>query len=261
MRKEFKCKYCSKKYYRDHSVKNTNFCSRKCYSDNSSIGMIGKKFNSWEIIGKSGKGKYICKCKCGFIKNNLTKHDLELNKTTCCINCRNEIPNIINKKFNNFTVIEYLGIEKTLKTFLCRCNKCGRKKQINLHKLTHTQMICLSCRARSKYYEEISSTHWSSIKASCKRGKTRVIEFNITIEYAWKLFIQQDKKCALSDIDIFFEKDGMTTASLDRIDSSKGYVEGNVQWVHKDVNIMKHHYDQNYFIKICKKIANKYNKE
>ncbi len=29
------------------------------------------------------------------------------------------------------------------------------------------------------------------------------------------------------------------TASVDRIDSSKGYIEGNVRWIHKDVNRMK----------------------
>jgi len=45
------------------------------------------------------------------------------------------------------------------------------------------------------------------------------------------------------------------TASLDRIDSSKGYVKGNLQWVHKDINMMKNHYNQKYFIEICKKVA------
>ena len=46
-----------------------------------------------------------------------------------------------------------------------------------------------------------------------------------------------------------------TTASLDRIDSNKGYVEGNVQWVHVDVNYMKLDYDQDYYINICRLIA------
>ena len=36
--------------------------------------------------------------------------------------------------------------------------------------------------------------------------------------------------------------------SLDRIDSSKGYEENNVQWVHKDINLMKNKYDNKYFI-------------
>jgi hypothetical protein len=51
------------------------------------------------------------------------------------------------------------------------------------------------------------------------------------------------------------------TASLDRIDSSFGYIEGNVQWVHKDINIIKLDYDQDYFIKICSAVCNYKNKE
>lgn len=46
----------------------------------------------------------------------------------------------------------------------------------------------------------------------------------------------------------------MVLLHLDRIDSSKGYIEGNVQWVHKDVNMMKQNYSQKYFIEMCKKI-------
>jgi hypothetical protein len=45
------------------------------------------------------------------------------------------------------------------------------------------------------------------------------------------------------------------TASLDRIDSSKGYEEGNIQWVHKHINFMKRTYSQEYFIDMCKKVA------
>ena len=46
------------------------------------------------------------------------------------------------------------------------------------------------------------------------------------------------------------------TASLDRIDSSKGYIEGNVQWVHKSVNIMKCDFSSDIFIGICNQISN-----
>lgn len=53
------------------------------------------------------------------------------------------------------------------------------------------------------------------------------------------------------------KKSSETTASLDRIVSTKGYVEGNVQWVCKMVNIMKNVYDQEDFINMCKKIGNK----
>ena len=45
------------------------------------------------------------------------------------------------------------------------------------------------------------------------------------------------------------------TMSLDRIDNNKGYIEENVQWVHKDINMMKRIYSQDYFIYMCKLVA------
>ena len=45
------------------------------------------------------------------------------------------------------------------------------------------------------------------------------------------------------------------TASIDRIDSNKGYIEDNVVWVHKDINIMKNKFSKEYFLMLCKKIV------
>lgn len=47
------------------------------------------------------------------------------------------------------------------------------------------------------------------------------------------------------------------TFSLDRIDSKIGYIEGNVQWVHKMVNMCKQHYTQEEFLEMCVSIADK----
>ena len=87
----------------------------------------------------------------------------------------------------------------------------------------------------------------------------RPIELAITIQQAWELFLAQGRKCALSGEPIAFPRINAEkgTASLDRIDSNLGYVLGNVQWVHKDVNIMKNKFDQDYFIGLCVKIASK----
>lgn len=45
------------------------------------------------------------------------------------------------------------------------------------------------------------------------------------------------------------------TASLDRIDSAKGYVEGNVQWVHKRINLMKGTLSEKDFIAFCQMVV------
>ena len=45
------------------------------------------------------------------------------------------------------------------------------------------------------------------------------------------------------------------TASIDRKDNSLGYVKGNIQWVHKDVNALKSNFKEKYFLKLCKLIV------
>lgn len=44
--------------------------------------------------------------------------------------------------------------------------------------------------------------------------------------------------------------------SLDRIDSSLGYIPGNVQWVCKQINISKHILSTKEFIGMCRKVVN-----
>lgn len=110
---------------------------------------------------------------------------------------------------------------------------------------------------------------WTHIVRSANGSKNgnrvrKPKELTITIEYAWDLFLNQGRRCALSGLELTFPtkwKDKTWTASLDRIDSSKGYVEGNVQWVHKDVNIMKNKFDNQYFINMCKNINQWHNTE
>jgi hypothetical protein len=91
--------------------------------------------------------------------------------------------------------------------------------------------------------------------------KPRKIEYRLDNEYLWSLFLEQDKRCALSGVEINFfpnytsRNKTKQTASLDRIDNTKGYIKGNVQWVHKSVNLMKNKYNQQEFIQWCKLIS------
>jgi len=79
--------------------------------------------------------------------------------------------------------------------------------------------------------------------------------FEITIEAVWDLFLAQNRKCALSGLPLKFGSGNKGNASLDRIDSTKGYTLGNVQWVDKDVNKMKMDLSQPYFIELCRRIS------
>jgi hypothetical protein len=92
-------------------------------------------------------------------------------------------------------------------------------------------------------------------------AKNRKIPFDLTQQEAWDLFLKQERRCALSGVTIAFAqnskdlRDGKNTASIDRIDSNKPYTISNVQWVHYDVNYMKHWLSTEYFVNWCRLVV------
>lgn len=115
----------------------------------------------------------------------------------------------------------------------------------------------LAVQAKDRY-KTISDSQFKNIM-SC--ASIRNINFEVTKEYVYQLYLSQDKICAISGVEITLPMNylelscGSFTASLDRIDSSKGYTEGNLQWVHKKINIMKQDMSDNEFIAWCKIVS------
>lgn len=71
------------------------------------------------------------------------------------------------------------------------------------------------------------------------------------------MYVKQDKKCALTGIPLSFERNEKgCSASIDRIDSNIEYHLENIQLVHKDINLMKNHFNEDYFIDMCEKVVN-----
>ena len=107
---------------------------------------------------------------------------------------------------------------------------------------------------------ELSLNYWRSI---LRGARLRELEVTITINDAWALFERQGGRCALSGVGLVMHVPAKrvtrgapsATASLDRIDSTCGYNPGNVQWVHKHVNIMKRDHSDLDFIEWCRKVV------
>lgn len=165
------------------------------------------------------------------------------------------------KKFGKLTPIEIVGKKKRYLVWKCQCD-CGKFCETTSTMLKLGRKKSCGCLLEKEGrwnwtgYKELSGFNWSRI---LNGAKERGIEVKITIQHAWELFEKQNRKCALTgDILTFPTKNSSYdgTASLDRIDSSKGYVEGNVQWVHKHINTIKWDLTQEDFIKWCKKVAN-----
>jgi len=152
---------------------------------------------------------------------------------------------------------------KTGKTYhtkwLCQCD-CGSKpKKIikeNLFRgITSGCTECTGSRHKGnknnnwKGFGEVSGSIFNRIRSG---AKVRNLNLFVSPEFLNELWIKSNGICALSGIKL----DLNSTASLDRIDSSIGYIEGNVQWVHKDINKMKNDLDEQYFKDLCRLVAN-----
>jgi len=103
---------------------------------------------------------------------------------------------------------------------------------------------------------DISGYLWSRIK-----GKARDRNISVTVSHQdiWEQFSKQKGRCALTGwtLNPVTRKHKLTeqTASLDRIDNTKGYDKDNIQWVHKNVNRMKYVYSTDEVVQWCRKIT------
>ncbi len=179
--------------------------------------------------------------------------------------------NLERLKFGKLTAVNLaprdLWKKKGAACWVCLCD-CGKEVTVQTWALVNGASKSCGCYFQPKRFEGMSTKWWNRIVVSCsKTGR----EFSITKEYAIELFLKQNGKCALSGVAISFGKKDYVrkgkylkyqavviedrTASIDRIDSSKGYIEGNIQWVHKKVNVMKMDLPQGIFIDWCRKIA------
>jgi len=164
----------------------------------------------------------------------------------------------IGEKRHNLTFVKRLsqGKRGNPGEILCICD-CGKETVIKINKFGVTKSCgCLKNRKGKdshsfKGYEEIYGRQWWNIQ---KNAETRNLEFEITIEQAWNLYVKQKRLCKLSGLPINFG-DRRWTASLDRINSGKGYTLDNVQWVHKDINKIKMDLETDRFIELCNAVT------
>jgi len=222
--------------------------------------LVGQRFgdaNVKEYVGSHPKGEgsvWKLQCKCGKEYTATTK---QLNRGERQHNCgcgnQRERRDLTGRKFGRGTVIGLHCIDKrrltSYRVWKLEC-VCGNTYTARTSQLTsgHTRSCgCLHGQDRS--YEDIPTKFMSKYLSSSKK---RHLKFELEAKDVWNKYVAQDKKCALSGVDISF--DGNVTASIDRINSSLGYVVGNIQIVHKQVNLMKHVMDNNELLEWCRLI-------
>jgi len=252
--------------------------SKSCGCANRSIkDLLGKIFGYLTVISRHGSYKHrttwLCRCVCNK-ERIVSSASLHGSKVVSC-GCKNKtrLIDLTNKKIGHLTVIKRIYKQETSKSssnnavWLCRC-VCDRL--VEMLSNGFNENISCGCKRGSNISKakrkmvagDISKEKWSHIIYGAKK---RDIDFDISADYVWGLFQKQKNLCALSGREIYLppkvgsrsmpNRGRNCTASLDRIDSDKGYVLGNVQWIHKDFQFMKLKISDRDFISACKEVA------
>lgn len=144
---------------------------------------------------------------------------------------------------------------------LTRC-KCGNEKWVRASKgfLNGNYRQCMKCQYMTYTgngsptwtgYKDMPGTIINRIKHMAQK---RNLEFEFDNEagkkYLYDIFHAQKEKCYYSGTELNWK-----TASLDRKDSTKGYIRNNVVWTAKKINLMKHEQSEDEFVLNCMKVV------
>lgn len=187
----------------------------QCWDEVNSFGEI-RNYNST----KDAKLKTI-----GLDRNDLINNAVIITKSISA-NCE-----LVNTEFGYKLIIKS---DKTLMPH--KCVLCGETNAKNFN--SGNKSMCKKC-ARKMSRNEISLEE-RIYKRAMKGAKSRNIDFELDVKYIKELLDNQNNTCFYSGVT--FENnfnDKLTYPTLDRIDSSKGYVKGNVVLCTWIANTMK----------------------
>ena len=239
---------------------------------------IGQQFGTRTVVAgperqKVGQARYpeirwLLKCVCGkerWIRQTLLNNGHGLTGCFACSKKKHGIVFSIGHEIAGRIIIQGPEVRTRGLAWLLKCPFCGMTQWKTESRMVHgkDKGRCRHCSAvrygagteQSRGCDGLRGVkrrYWRMLLAG---AKDRAIEIKVSPEQAFALLEQQNWRCALSDQSISlvegYSNFKQNTASLDRIDSSKSYELGNLQWVHKDVNHMKLALSQGEFIRVC----------
>lgn len=220
--------------------------------------LTGQKFGKWLVLARgnprpnSSAVIWLCRCDCG-TERGITTYELTSGHTRRCRKCKGIASRSfrVGDRVGQWVIIDYRRRDgKHMSDYLCRCD-CGKTRWVTAAPLSHGETKrCDDCRRDAIGRGRVS--FWTKVlRGAASRG----IPVNITAEYAFGLLKQQGNRCALTGVEIAVRYRSLTTASLDRIDSKRGYELDNIQWIHKDLNWMKRDLPQSRFIEWCRRVV------
>lgn len=235
---------------------------------------LGTIYGAWTVIStepviKNGHTHLLMECKCG--KQELKDlSQVKISKQKGCASCAAQSRSRdikIGDKFKHWTVIDGPKIHEKYRNVLwlaeCDCHKTQKWFQGNALTNPNKNFQCQKCSVPNRLQTflitkgAIGDFHQGKFSKIQRSAKVRGIEFNLTKEYLNDLYQKQLGICAITGDKL----PSINESSLDRIDSSKGYIEGNVQWVTVQANKCKHILSMQELYKFCQKVLNHANQQ
>lgn len=193
---------------------------------------------------------WVADCRCGSQLSFSTKGSAaKMLLRGSCRNCRRDYRTTRDAEFSIY--------RRADGRWCSRCSGCGNEqaytRRDHAKQSSLSDWQCKTCVARSKGFSANRPVgdkvrHYNRFfKSAQKRG----IKWDISLEQMYAVYTG---RCALTgwELSISYKE---TTASLDRIDSTMGYVPGNIQWVHVMVNMCKNKYPEKDFVAMCQAVA------
>ena len=153
------------------------------------------------------------------------------------------------EKYKNYS-------KKAGRIYESNCIVCKERVYLTKKELDSNYKRFCSLDCKKTTFKTVYELYYSDINKRCKGDCVN----NITADYLKNLLeIKQNNKCNVTGLPIRLynsneKKNLYNSASLDRIDSSKWYIEENVQWVCLGVNYMKMNYSNEELLKTIKLI-------
>lgn len=173
----------------------------------------------------------------------------------------------VDKSINGQKIIKKSKSLNGFSRWVIQCG-CGYQRDVCVSSfMKGKQQRCISCQIKGQTGPKhphwrggthVPMTHFSKFKKSALKRK---IEWSIQIKDIDDLYEKQKGICALSEEPLCFDhggntKIGLGNASLDRIDSDKGYIKSNIQLVTKDCNMAKQKLSNEKFKMMCMAVVN-----
>jgi len=233
--------------------------------------LIGTKHNLLTIleIEPKGKRKYFkCRCDCGSIKSvrsdSLLSHKI---KSCGCLVKTSTLRggakrDLTGRVFGRLTVEAESGKTNNGNyKWQCKC-ACGNMTLVASHQLVNGRTRSCGCLrtelnsgSNSHYYTKgETGTITQVFKRYMKGAIKRQLVFDLTLEEFTSL---SGADCVYCGDPPSIGCEGVVRNGVDRVDSSKGYVQGNVVSCCKTCNIMKHKFTAKQFIDKAIQVADK----